>query len=281
MKHFIYLNTDILNSFLSQINDGIINRTQSESYDSISNASNEAIVTKENKMGTDINLGFLKMNFTETPEGVTTTNALTQCEYGKELIEKIFHDNSFQQFINYLNENELIKELSLCDFNDYVHLNDNYSLKDLDYLLDVYTDEYIDFYSDQVIKNLNITSQAVKQKRAEEVKSQKNIRRIFNIARTMLPTSKFIYCSNCLIPLDDKYLRESSKSIRFNYTGKINVIGRVVSTLERSVSVGCNETSNFGKIFESMDEVNKMFYNINLGIPLSSKIIIPIALYFE
>ena len=35
MKHFIYLNTDILNSYLSQINDGIINKVQSETYDGL------------------------------------------------------------------------------------------------------------------------------------------------------------------------------------------------------------------------------------------------------
>ena len=97
----------------------------------------------------------------------------------------------------------------------------------------------------------------------------------------MLPTAKFIQCSDCLVPLDDNFLRESTKSIRFNYTGKISIIGKYVSTLEKSVSVGIDETSSFGKIFASLDDVNKTFYNSNLGIPLTNKIILPIALYFE
>jgi len=282
MKHFIYLNTDILNSYLSQINDGIINKVQSETYDEVTNASKETVVTKESKFKTDVGIpGLFTMQFAETPEGVKTANALTQLEYGKELIEKMLHDNALQQFMNYLNKNNLLKSIDNCNLNDYVSFSGDYNLKDLDYILSVYTDEYINFLADNSVKKLNSSESVKKNARKKEFEAQCDTRRIFRIAKTMLPTAKFIQCSDCLVPLDDKFLRESTKSIRFNYTGKISIIGKYVSTLEKSVSVGIDETSSFGKIFASLDDVNKIFYNSNLGIPLTNKIILPIALYFE
>ncbi|WP_195989623.1 hypothetical protein [Clostridium sp. D53t1_180928_C8] len=282
MQHFIYLNTDMLNSYLSQINDGIVNKVQSESYDEVTNASKETVVTKEGKFQTDLGIpGFFTMKFTETPEGVKTANALTQLEYGKELIEKMLHDNALQQFMNYLNKNNLLKSIDNCDLNDYVSFSGNYNLKDLDYILSVYTDEYINFLADNSVKNLNASESVKKLARKKEFDAQCDTRRIFRIAKTMLPSAKFIECSDCFVPLDDNFLRESTKSIRFNYTGKISIIGKYVSTLEKSVSVGIDETSSFGKIFASLDDVNKIFYNSNLGIPLTNKVILPIALYFE
>lgn len=277
MKHFIYLNTDVLNSYLSQINDGIVNKVKSEVYDEVKKTSNETITTKENKFEGGFKVpGIFDMKFTETPEGIKTTNALTQLEYGKELIEKMLHDNALQQFIKCIDLNTL----NNCSVGDYVKFSGDYTLTDIDYFLSVYTDEFIEFLAEKAGENT--TKPAIKNKLINnERSSQKNVRKIFTIAKTILPTSKFVSCNDCFIPLTDKYLRESTKSIRFNHTGNITIIGKYISTIDKSVSISSKEKSSFGKLFSSIDNVNKTFYIESFGIPLDNKVIMPIALYFE
>ena len=282
MKHFIYLNTDILNSYLSQIDDGIINKSQTEVIDEVVTSSDEAITSHENKFETNIGLAsLLGMKFTETPEGIKTTNALSQIESGKELIEKLLHDNAFQRFLSYLNTNDMIKDLTNCKIGDYVHFSGEYLLRDIEHILSIFSDNFIDFVSENELSQLKL-SDSLKKNRLKEIKNNhKNVKRIITLAKDTIPEPKFMLCNDTFIPLKDKFLRESTPSIRFNHTGKINILGKFTSTLSKSTEIEKLNSDSFSQVFKSFDDVNKAFYKDAMNISIDSKVILPIALYFE
>lgn len=281
MKHFIYMDTDILYSYLSQINDGLIKNIHKEVTDEVLSTSTNETIEANNK--NEVSMGFkpiFNIKLSEDPDVMKTTNTLSQLESGKQLIETLIHDNAFQQFINYLDKNNLLIETSNCKKGDYVKFNDDYVIRDLDYVLSVYTDEFISFLCDESVNDQ--MGQAVKKAKMSQCKKQhEDTRRIIRIAKSVLPSSSFIISSDCFIPINQKFLRQPLKSIRFNYSGKINILGMYSSTLQDSVSVEKLHFTAFDDMFSSFDEINKIFYNDNIGIPLTHKILVPIALYFE
>ncbi|WP_302537557.1 DUF6414 family protein [Clostridium saudiense] len=281
MKHFIYLNTDILNSYLSQIDDGIINKSQTEVCDEVTTSSDEEITSKGNKFETKLGLAsILGMTFTETPEAVKTTNALSQIESGKELIEKVLHDNAFQRFVTYLNNNDMVKSLESCDIGDYVHFSGEYLVRDVDHILSIFSDEFINFVSENELSKLKIADSLKKNKLKQIKDTYKNTKKIISLAKNTIPEPKFILCNDTFIPLKDKFLRESTPSIRFNYPSKIHVLGKFTSTFSKSTNIE-QSTDSFAEVFKSFDNVNKSFYNDAMNIAIDTKVILPIALYFE
>lgn len=281
MKHFIYTDSDIINSYLSQINDGLIKSIKTEVTDEVCTSSGNDTTEENSKLTTEI--GFkplLNFKFSDDPNVMKTTNTLSQLESGKELIEKLLHDNSLQLFTDYLESNNMMNTLEDCSIGDYVQFTGDYIIRDLDYIISVYSDEFIRFLSEQNLEN--VSDKIKKLKISTAKKEHENTRRIFNIAKQMIPTSKFIICNNCFIPLDEKFLRQTTNSIKFNYSGKLTVLARYTSTLLQSVSSKpIKATSSFDDMFDSFDDINKIFYCQTLGIDINSRVLIPIALYFE
>lgn len=285
MKHFVYLNTDILNSYLSQINDGLLKSIVNEASDEIKTSKSEEAKPKTTQIGVEAGFkGFLGVKLAENGAVMSSTNALSQTESGRELIEKIIHDNAFEQLKNHLiTEKEIVKKDEYI-LGKYIELNENFIVRDLDYILNIYTDDFIQFMVDsslpEDIKNSgNIGKIKSEQKKIRE--EQIKTKRIFSIAQSMMPFSSFLMCGEYLIPLDKKYLRESTLKIRFNYSEKIKVLGRCTSTLKEAVSREGSKITTFDNVYSSIDYSAKEFYMKVLGINGDAKILEPIALYFE
>lgn len=282
MKHFVYLDTDILNSYLSQINDGLVINRHVETNDEVVQTSLNETENAHSK--SERHIGFepiFGIKLSDNPDVLRTTNTLSQTESGRELIEAVLHDNAFNQLKQFLTQNNNLKTPTNSTIGDYVEFEGEYTIRDLDYLLSIYTDEYIEFLGDEAYKNCNGNDSVKKKHKQDEIKKQKNTKRIFEIAKNMLPSSSFMIVDDCFIPINSKYLRHSLNSMRFNFCGKIHVLGRYTSTMEMSIDGHKYSDASFDNIFKASDEVNKQFYTINMGIPIESKILLPIALYFE
>ena len=276
------MNTDILNSYLSQINEGLVKGIVNESGDKVKNEKNEKMVPGVDKLET--NIGFnpiFNLKFSEDRDILETTTTLSQIESGKELIEKILHDNAYEQLFRYLEKNSMISNEDNVEIGKYVKTETEYLIRDLDYILSIYTDEFIDFLGDSSIENISDkgknTLQTIKNK---EIDSQKKTRRIFNIAKNVLPYSKFVVTDKFLVPLNDKFLRESLKAIRFNYSSKIKLFGEFTGDLNSNLNKE-EKSDSFGEILSSLYEVYRSFFIDILGLKTDLKIVIPIALYFE
>lgn len=285
MKHFVYLNTDILNSYLSQINDGLLKSIVNEAGDEIKTSKSDEDKPKTIQKGVQVGAkGVFGVKLTENGAVMSSTNTLSQTESGRELIEKIIHDNAFGQLKSHLiNEKEITKKEEYA-VGKYIELNENFIVRDLDYILNMYTDDFIEFLcatnlSDNIKKSGNINK--IKNEKKKIKDEHINTKRIFSIAKSIMPFSSFLLCGEYLIPLDEKYLRESTQKIRFNYSEKINVLGRCTSTLKDSISKEIDNTTTFGNVYSAVDIVAKEFYINLLGINIDTKILEPIALYFE
>lgn len=295
MKHFVYLDTDVLNSYLSQINDGLLKNTVNEVKDEVLSEKEESSNPGKSQFSTEVGIpSFLKMKFLEDQDVISTTNTLSQIESGKELIEKILHDNAFEQLKKHLYKKSVIKSIEECKLGEYVEVAEKYIIRDLDYLHSIYTEEFIDFMCDSEIEELNKKKpsgankavQKLFEKDVENAKKeirleQEKTRRIFSIARNIMPFSKLLLCEGAIIPLNDKFLRESTDKIRFSYSEKIKILGRYTSTLEDAVKREEDIKNTFDGLYWSIDEYFKEIYINILGLDEKAKIIQPIALYFE
>ena len=121
MRHFVYLDTDTLNSYLSQINGGLLKSTVNEVKDEIATTKNENTTPGKSNFTTEIGFKLiLNLKFSEDKDVINTTNTLSQIETGRELIEKILHDNSLEQFSLYLESINLIASTDVSEIGDYV-----------------------------------------------------------------------------------------------------------------------------------------------------------------
>lgn len=295
MKHFVYLDTDALNSYLAQINDGLLKNTVNEVVDEVSMGKVEGVMPGKAEFVSEFGFKpFFNLKFSEDKDVMNTTNTLSQIETGRELIEKIIHDNAFEQFKNYLHEQALSKNVRECELGEYVELSEKYVVRDLDYILTIYTEEFIEFMCDSLINknelkrpsNANTNTIKAFDKKIKEVRNnikieQNNVKRIFSIAKNIMPFSKFLLCDGCIIPLNEKFLRETTQKIRFSYSEKIKILGRYTSTLEEAVKREENIQNSFDDLYSSLDQTFKELYINVLGIDEKAKIIQPIALYFE
>lgn len=295
MKHFVYLDTDALNSYISQINDGLLKNTVNETFDEISTTKIEGNVPGKSGFNSEFGFKpFFNLKFSEDKDVINTTNTLSQIESGRELIEKIIHDNAFEQFRKHLQKEFTVNNVEDCQLGDYIELSEKYIVRDLDYILTIYTEEFIDFMCDNLIREheakrpINANTSVIKafDKKIEEIRNrikieQNNVKRIFSISKNIMPFSKFLLCNGCIIPLNDKFLRETTQKIRFSYSEKIKILGRYTSTLEEAVKREEKIQNSFDDLYSSLDETFKELYINVLGIDQKAKIIQPIALYFE
>ncbi|MBO3385353.1 hypothetical protein JJB61_09945 [Clostridium perfringens] len=280
MKHFVYLDLEILNSYLSQINEGLLKNHVTEVKDNIKNEKIETELPGKNNFTTNIGMPLIKMIFSEDKDTLTTTNTLSKIESGRELIEKILHDNAFDQLENYLIENNLLGTSEEVKIGNYIREESEFLVRDLEYILDIYTDEFIEFMGDSA-QSKECSDAVNKNRKKKEITEQKNVRRIFKIARNMLPYSKFIIANDLILIINDKYLRESLMEIKFNYSSKIKIVGQYTSNLNESLNKEKDTADNFSILLSSLDDFWREFFINQLNLNNNMKIIKPIALYLE
>lgn len=288
-KHFIYMDTYLLNSYISQFNDGLTTNTHTEITDETAStkAENNADPTSEVNMKFSLP-GILGVGVARKDELFSSSTSLTDTQIGKELIDKIVHDNAFNQFIKYLNANKLLKQDDYS-LGDYVSISGFYEFWDLNYLEMIFNENMINFITDFGVDGFKQLFNQNKGKmpnkaditnyKKQQNEQYENINRIIKICKDIMPFNQFMMINNCFVPLNESFLRESINSIRFKYSGKITLIGKYTSDYKGVAEV--NGGSSFSQIFNSLDVAVNTFLKGSLNIPDFAKVINPIALYFE
>lgn len=141
MRRFIYLDTDTLNSYIAQIYDGLVQTQETETQSSQS-TDKQSEYTSD--LGADADLKVFgkgiegKMDFTYRHLKETSNTELIS-----DVQTKLLHDNAFDQLINYLNKNE---HLSNHNIGDFIEINDEFYIMDLDYYKKIFNDKkFLDF----------------------------------------------------------------------------------------------------------------------------------------
>lgn len=137
MKYFLYLNSDIVNSIISQAEQGLITKYINENQNT-----DEKALAKETKIGALAKLSNafnrlfgaeLELDYEHTRSNTENNNHVS-----KDIVQKTLHDAAYNIAYDYISEQ--INKSQVEDLGEYVELTDDFQYIDLKTLLS-YFDE--------------------------------------------------------------------------------------------------------------------------------------------
>lgn len=298
MKRFIYLDTDELNSYIAQIYNGLAVEKE-EIKESKKNIKKE----KGSLLSTKLNIGSkIKglLNFQgEVGTNITDRKVEEDDDAIKDIQKKIIHDESFDNFLNYLKSKNLVKNANY-EVGDFIMCNSRFKIFDLNYFLQLFEENgLIEFLNKnnkleatQIIENekskLNREQRRensdkikeLEQQAYEIVKKQEeeydNIKNIVTFIKSILPYEKIILIDQFFLATDDKYFRDKPELLGFKYGGKVSFVGYITNIVDNEEKM---ESDGIDALIELKNLVNSTMLKL-----LSNKeiyIIHPIAIYYE
>ena len=151
MKDFLYLDTDYLDSYLSQINNGLIERTT----DSVTDQTESQNSTKSSEKGieTEVTIeasgglpGIASIKGNGKTKGSwkapSHLSLFAETEIGQSIIAKTVHDDAFNALLKYI-KSDSTYDLEIPITNQYYCGGIDFNIMDLNYYLNLFTDEDI------------------------------------------------------------------------------------------------------------------------------------------
>lgn len=295
MRRFIYLDTDALNSYIAQIYDGLVQTQETETQSSqTANKQSE----RTSNLGADADLKVFgkgiegKIDFTYRHLKDTSNTDLIS-----DVQTKLLHDNAFDQLMNYLTKNKLLSNLNIGDF---IEINDEFYIMDLDYYKKIFSDKkFLDFIKkserDKILALLKIqqdfelTQQGAnsneikknytnlaKNKCAESDKGYDDIKDIIDMLCTLVPYRRTLCIADNMVVLNDKYMRDNIDMTSFKFGGKIKVLGYITN----KITTDATESSNISPLAQVGIGLNQIMLSF-FGQQSSLNIVHPIAIYYE
>ncbi len=296
MKYFLYLNNDIINSIISQAEQGLITELMNESE----NSSGKSF-DKETKVGALAKLSstFYKLFGAECEFDYehTRNNSSQENHVSKDIVQKTLHDAAYNIAYDYISEQ--IKRNQVEDLGEYVEISGDFQYIDIKSLVSYFDEDgIIDYIKNEEMEKIggqidaqfaslnretSRSNQNEIQKRKKDAKNAidakyKKIKDIVNLLRNILPCDR-MYISNdgYIIPIDGRYLRDYPESFGFKYGGLMTCLGYVTNIIGQDTYI--EDNSN---VFASLQHgINESLRSI---LPLTDDnlfIITPIAIYYS
>lgn len=251
MRRFIYLDTDTLNSYIAQIYDGLVQTQETETQ---SSQTSDKQSERTSNIGADTDLKVFgkgiegKIDFTYRHLKDTSNTELIS-----DVQTKLLHDNAFDQLMNYLNQNNL---LSNHNIGDFIEINDEFYIMDLDYYKKIFGDKkFLDFLKKsqrdkiqallKIQQDIELSQEGAnfneikknytnlsKSKCAESDKSYDDIKDIIDMLYTLVPYRRTLCIADNMVVLNDKYMRDNINMTSFKFGGKIKVLGYITNRIE-------------------------------------------------
>lgn len=293
MKRFLYYNQDSVNSFLAQIEQGLLikNGTGEENTESFSDTTSIQSDLTGDLSAKVFGIGTsLKGCLHGDDAGTEATSSLI-----RSVQEKVLHDYAFERVHTHVLENSLINNTD-PQIGDIVLVTETPTFLDFNYFQLLFADNGAVRLANE--QNKKTVDDAISKLKASipkgaqlpvEIKQQidklkarvnnaeperKELVKEIEAIRNTLPYNRFVMTTNMLIPLDDEYFRDNPDIVAFKYGGNISIFGyvtNIVSTEETPV-----RNNDFAQLY---DAVNKIMINMFKG---QEKIYIvhPVALYY-
>lgn len=296
MKYFLYLNNDIVNSILSQAEQGLITDFINENE-----KGKESSYISETKVGALAKLSSSFYKFlgfeTELNYENVKNNGGQDSYVSKDIVQKTLHDAAYN--IAYSDIKDQMKnDSTIDDLGEYIETKDYFQYIDLKTILSYFEkDSLIDFIkkdeqataekaieakfeklSREDQRNKKTEFSKLKRDIVEQVnKKYKNLDEMIKLLHKLLPCER-MYISNkgYIIPIDDKYLRDQPESFGFKYGGLMTCVGFVTNVIGKDTND--NEEKNAFASFQY--GINEVLRSI---LPLKDDdlfIINPIAIYY-
>lgn len=281
MKEIIYMNNDIIESYLAQKNKGL----EHDRLSGMKNAEKDSmsIKTGGDTENTSFSAGptFLngKSEFTISDDVNCKMNEVSETAF--EVARKISHDNILNDFLDVEGES-------------FLNITGIFKAIDLEYLSNFLENDYIPLQkvldkleiNNSLDKNNSVSTKKQSKSLKKQLEKQKNdeIEAVSNLIQftrficKMLPSSVFILYDDTLFPIESKYLRYESNKIKFYFRDETTICYKELGQLAEYAKI--SHMNILSEIFKAIDEVTNECFKL-LGISEKTKLGLPIAWYKE
>lgn len=288
MKRFLYLNSDTLSSYMSQIDDGLIkNKIETLKNDSERLNSTKALI--EGQASADLKI-LGKGIEADVDSSLESNRQKKSSDSYSNSMEKIIFDEAVEKFEKYLSDNHCLEDID--SIGNFIKIEKEMFIVDLEYYKNIFSnDSVLNFIKTSTVNERYITKESEivktgnghkatydKDKLYKEIKKEvdkeydevsKNIEAVLNI----VPYNKFGIMDDYLISLDDEYFRDKTKVVAFKYGGKMTLLGHLTNIVNNDVN---SDESNIFSTFPSIINTFMLtFFNKK-----QIKIVHPIAIYY-
>ena len=288
MKRFLYLNSDTLSSYMSQIDDVLIkNKIETLKNDSERLNSTKALI--EGQASADLKI-LGKGIEADVDSSLESNRQKKSSDSYSNSMEKIIFDEAVEKFEKYLSDNHCLEDID--SIGNFIKIEKEMFIVDLEYYKNIFSnDSVLNFIKTSTVNERYITKESEivktgngnkatydKDKLYKEIKKEvdkeydevsKNIEAVLNI----VPYNKFGIMDDYLISLDDEYFRDKTKVVAFKYGGKMTLLGHLTNIVNNDVN---SDESNIFSTFPSIINTFMLtFFNKK-----QIKIVHPIAIYY-
>jgi len=298
MKHFIYLDTDIVSSIIAQVERGYITQETIES-------GNETTKTKERTVSARGEVSgvasFWKLLQSEARLSLSGDwhDGNTLQSSSKEFKEKVLHDAAFDIAYEYIQPyKSLPGKQDQDEDGNYLEIKRIYDFVDFDYLENLFQkdgvfdlikktnaekmestiEQTVSGYSREQrrIAGNTVRNEMNKAKAASE-KQINDAGAMIHAFRSLIPYSRMLVSRDgYLIPLDDKYFRIDPSNLGFKYGGEMTCVGIVTNIIGEST-----EPDDSKDMFALLQfQVNEFLRKILPSKESDLCVIHPIAVYY-
>ena len=301
MRHFIYLDHDLVDSIIAQENKGLVtglSENQEKQHEENVSGSIKADVNPELKAGlTSILSGKISANIEGAmgeEAGIVTSNS--------KVVTKILHDAAFDIAFSAISPKTIGESESVDGHGKYVLLKRLFTIVDFDELESLFgKDGLLDFKknldeseAEKIVSkkidelSANLTRDKLKSESSklrhkmdqalkENNKQYDDMAQMVRLLRKIVPYDRML-CSNdgYIIPLDDQYFRTNAKNLAFKYGGEIICVGLLTNIIRN------DSESNDDNVFSSLqNSINSALIDMLPAAGTEIYIIQPIAIYYE
>jgi len=299
MRRFLYYNQDSINSFLAQIEKGLLQMQQAGSSYTDSNTTNSEL---HSSVTGDLSakLFGLGTSLKGDIKAIESENVVIS-EMNKSIHEIILHDFAFDKVYDYLSNNKMIcsDNLKICDvvlseevptFLDFGYIQGLFASNGVYKLASEQSRKEMESQLNELRQNIpkgkgvqipqavsaqiKLLENTVKNAGKDSENERKELERTFDAIRSVLPYKRFLMTDCLLIPLVDDYFRDDPNIVSFKYGGKISMLGYVTNVITEDVKL--NHSNDISPLYDMLNAVMLKLFKDKGEV----FIIHPIALFY-
>lgn len=272
MKRFLYYNQDSVNSFLAQIEQGLlVKRSEGEEQsDTISTTTGSKADVSGDLSAKVFGIGAALKGDIQGEEIVSdAATSLIQ-----KVHEKVLHDYAFEMVYEFITGNHLANNTN-PQIGDIVLIDEQPVFVDFKYMQGLFSEngasklvneqnkkKYEELKASTKGQNVPMPLKLQMDKLKDAVSSaeteRKEMAKTIEVIRNTLPFKRFVMASNMLIPLDDESLRDDPDTVAFKYGGNMTIVGYVTNII--STDKPAQEGNKLVSLYSSINQIMLKLY---------------------
>lgn len=302
MRWFLYFDEDSVNSYLAQIERGLITQNRNEGEESETSSTNKYL---SDSITGDLSAKVVGIG-ASINENIELAHSETEVasKLVKEVQERILHDYAFDKMYDYFVRNNLIVDKP-NNIGDIVLINEMPTFLDFEFFQKLFSDEGVVKYAEEqnkakMLETISLLKTSVsncsrlppdQKTKVSEWKSQikqleaqvkdidvsrKDTEKMITVFRNTIPYNRSLMTANYLIPCNDKKFRDDPNIVAFKYGGNISILGYITNVISSNTNDGVTSNNVFAGFYSTLNKTMLSLFNDKERI----FILHPIALFY-